>query len=418
MNDRLKKLIIVFIIGFGTTAMYSLPYMKSVFYDPMREALNLSHKQLGDLLSIYGIVASIAYFPGGWIADKYPAKKLVLFSLVSSGLLGIWMAMGPSYPILCLIFFLFGITTILTYHASVIKIIRMLGDSSEQGRLFGLYEGAGGVSGTLLSFLGLFFFSRFTDIATGFKSATIMYSVTSIIIGFILYTCIKEKEVEQQEQIKVSSLIKAVKMPKAWLISAIIFSAYVVFSSLTYLNSYLKEIFMMPMALISFIAICRTYVIKFVASPLAGVVADKIGSSTKCLFIGFIVVAITQGIFLITPGEPSLIYVALVNMLVLTIIMFAFRGIYFATVDESNIPMNLTGIVVGFVSVIGFLPDAFYYTLVGNWLDKYGDLAYKYIFSLSLGCSILGVLASYALLRIVKNEKKVEISCEDERITL
>ena len=47
MNDRFKKIMIVFMIGFATTAMYSLPYMKSVFYDPMREALSLNHKQLG-----------------------------------------------------------------------------------------------------------------------------------------------------------------------------------------------------------------------------------------------------------------------------------------------------------------------------------------------------------------------------------
>ena len=61
---------IVFMIGFATTAMYSLPYMKSVFYDPMREALSLNHKQLGNLLSIYGIVATVSYFPGGWLADN------------------------------------------------------------------------------------------------------------------------------------------------------------------------------------------------------------------------------------------------------------------------------------------------------------------------------------------------------------
>lgn len=410
MNDKIKKVIIVFLIGFATTAMYSLPYMKSVFYDPMREALNLSHAQLGNLLSIYGIVATVSYFPGGILADKYSAKKLVSFSLISSGILGIWMAMAPGYETLCLIFFLFGITTILTYFAAIIKVIRMLGDSSEQGRLFGLYEGAGGVAGTLLSFLGLYFFSKFENIVEGFKAATIMYSVSSIACGVILYLAIKEREVEAKEHIKFTSLLGAVKMPKAWLISAIIFSAYMVFSSLTYLNPYMTEVFKMSMALVSFVAICRTYVIKFIASPLAGVVADKIGSSTKCLFGGFILVAITQAIFLITPGNPSLVYVALVNMLVLTILMFAFRGIYFATVDESNIPINVTGIVVGFVSVIGFLPDAFYYTLVGSWLDKYGNTAYKYIFSLSLACSILGVLAAYTLLRIVSREKKAEVT--------
>lgn len=409
MNDKFKKFIIIFLIGFATTAMYSLPYMKSVFYDPMREALNLSHIQIGNLLSIYGIVASISYFPGGWVADKYSAKKLVTFSLISSGVLGIWMASAPSYSMLCVIFFLFGITTILTYFAAIIKVIRMLGDSSEQGRLFGLYEGAGGVAGTLLSFLGLYFFSKFANIVEGFKAATIMYSICSIVCGIILYVAIKEREVESKEQVKFSSLIKAVKMPKAWLISAIIFSAYMIFSSLTYLNPYMKEVFKMSMALVSFVAICRTYVIKFIASPLAGVVADKIGSSTKCLFGGFIVVAITQAIFLITPGNPALVYVILVNMLVLTILMFAFRGIYFATVDESNIPINVTGIVVGFVSVIGFLPDAFYYTLIGSWLDKYGDMAYKYIFSLSLACSVLGIIASYTLLKIVNKEKKEEI---------
>ena len=285
----------------------------------------------------------------------------------------------------------------------------MLGDSSEQGRLFGLYEGFGGVAGTVLSFGGLYFFSKFENIVEGFKAATIMYSVCSMICGVILFIAIKEREVEKKEQVKFTSLIKAVRMPKAWLISAIIFSVYMVFSSLTYLNPYMTEVFKMSMALVSFVAIGRTYVIKFIASPLAGVIADKIGSSTKCLFGGFILVTITQAVFLITPGNPSLVYVALVNMLVLTILMFAFRGIYFATVDESNIPLNVTGIVVGFVSVIGFLPDAFYYTLVGSWLDKYGNTAYKYVFSLSLACSILGIIASYALLRRVSREKKEEI---------
>ena len=78
MNDRLKKFIIVFMIGFATTAMYSLPYMKSVFYDPMREALSLNHKQLGNLLSIYGIVATVSYFPG----ERVQARRLpaALFS--------------------------------------------------------------------------------------------------------------------------------------------------------------------------------------------------------------------------------------------------------------------------------------------------------------------------------------------------
>ena len=35
-------------------------------------------------------------------------------------------------------------------------------------------------------------------------------------------------------------------MPKAWLIGLIIFSTYVVFSSLTYLSPYLSQVYVVP----------------------------------------------------------------------------------------------------------------------------------------------------------------------------
>ncbi len=80
-----KKYLTIFIIASGTTVMYSLPYLKSTFYDPMRLALGLDHQQLGNLLSVYGILATILYFFGGFMADKFSAKKLMSFSLVSTG---------------------------------------------------------------------------------------------------------------------------------------------------------------------------------------------------------------------------------------------------------------------------------------------------------------------------------------------
>ena len=90
-----KKYLTIFIIASGTTVMYSLPYLKSTFYDPMRLALGLDHQQLGNLLSVYGILATILYFFGGFMADKFSAKKLMSFSLVSTGLLGFYFATFP-----------------------------------------------------------------------------------------------------------------------------------------------------------------------------------------------------------------------------------------------------------------------------------------------------------------------------------
>lgn len=408
-NKNFKRYFLIFVLAFGTTAMYSLPYMKSSFYDPMQKALNLSHTQIGNLLSVYGIVGMISYFVGGWFADKFSVKILIPFSLISSGLLGFYFATFPSYDKILLIFVLWGFTTILTFFAGSIKVIRMQGDESEQGRLFGFNEGLSGVSGTLISFIGLYLFGKMTDIVLGFKYVVWLYSGASILCGILLYFLIQDNKEEKSSDkaLTLKELAKVVTMPKAWLIGLIIFSTYLVFSSLTYLSPYLSEVYVMPMTLVSALSIVRTYVIKMGASPTAGVVADKAGSSIKVMFIGYILTAISIAAFLIIPKENGFMMIAVINMIVLSAILFGFRGIYFASVSESNISMEKTGIVVGFASLIGFSPDAFYYTLAGNWLDTYGQTGYTYIFILSIVAAIIGIVSTFILNKINQKEKQL-----------
>ena len=102
-----KKYLIIFIIASGTTVMYSLPYLKSTFYDPMRAALGLDHQQLGNLISMYGILATILYFPGGFLADKLHSRLKVIggaaallalswaaFLVIPVSAGALWMVMG------------------------------------------------------------------------------------------------------------------------------------------------------------------------------------------------------------------------------------------------------------------------------------------------------------------------------------
>ncbi|EQH97370.1 major Facilitator Superfamily protein [Clostridioides difficile F314] len=399
---------IIFILAFGTTAMYSLPYMKSSFYDPMQQALALSHTQIGNLLSLYGLVGMISYFIGGWFADRFSVRKLITFSLIASGVLGFYFSTFPSYSIILLIFVLWGFTTILTFFSASVKVVRMQGSESEQGRIFGFYEGLSGVSGTLISFIGLYFFGKFAEITIGFKYVVWLYSAASIICGILLFFLVEEKKDSgaSDEGLSIKSLLKVVTMPKAWLIGLIIFSTYLVFSSLTYLSPYLSEVYVMPMTLVSALSIIRTYVIKMGASPVAGVITDKVGSSIRVMFVGFILMTVSTAAYLVIPKSTGFIWISVINMIILSVILFGFRGIYFASVSESNISLETTGAVVGFASFIGFSPDAFYYTIAGNWLDKYGQTGYTYIFILSVVCAVIGIFATYALNKINKRENK------------
>jgi len=403
-KSNIKRFSIIFILAFGMTAMYSLPYMKSAFYDPMQQALSLSHTQIGNLLSTYGMVAMVSYFVGGWFADKFSVKKLITLSLVVSGLLGFYFATFPSYGMLVVIFILWGFTTIMTFFPASVKVIRMLGDESEQGRLFGFYEGLSGIAGTVISFIGLYFFGKFAEITVGFKYVVWLYSISSIVCGIILYFLIDDvKDTEESNDgMSISSFLKVITMPKAWLLGLTIFSVYLVFSSLTYLSPYLSEVYVMPLTLVSALSIIRTYVIKMGASPITGIVTDKVGSSIKVLFVGFLFMAVSTAAFLFIPKNPSFMWIAVINMIILSVILFGARGIYFATVSESNIPIETTGAVVGFASFLGFSPDAFYYTVAGNWLDKYGQTGYTYIFILSVVCAFIGIFATYTLMKMNK----------------
>ncbi|HGT1578108.1 TPA: nitrate/nitrite transporter [Clostridioides difficile] len=407
-KNNVKRFLIIFILAFGTTAMYSLPYMKSSFYDPMQQALALSHTQIGNLLSLYGLVGMVSYFIGGWFADRFSVRKLITFSLIASGILGFYFSTFPSYSMILLIFVLWGFTTILTFFSASVKVVRMQGSESEQGRIFGFYEGLSGVSGTLISFIGLYFFGKFAEITVGFKYVVWLYSAASIICGILLFFLVEEKKDSgaSDEGLSIKSLLKVVTMPKAWLIGLIIFSTYLVFSSLTYLSPYLSEVYVMPMTLVSALSIIRTYVIKMGASPVAGVITDKVGSSIRVMFVGFILMTVSTAAYLAIPKSTGFIWIAVINMIILSVILFGFRGIYFASVSESNISLETTGAVVGFASFIGFSPDAFYYTIAGNWLDKYGQTGYTYIFILSVVCAVIGIFATYALNKINKRENK------------
>ena len=67
--------------------IFSLPFHIPRFFRPnMLEVFQLSNTSLGDIFAVYGVVALLAYFPGGTIADRFPPRILMCLSLAATGL--------------------------------------------------------------------------------------------------------------------------------------------------------------------------------------------------------------------------------------------------------------------------------------------------------------------------------------------
>ena len=84
---------------FAGGSIYALPYLRQGFYNAMRDAFGVSNVQLGFLNSAFGVFALACYFPGGWVADRFSPRKLMVFSLVATGLGGLVFATLPPYPV-------------------------------------------------------------------------------------------------------------------------------------------------------------------------------------------------------------------------------------------------------------------------------------------------------------------------------
>ena len=92
MNAARRGLSIAALIVAGECA-FLLPFVLArVFRPTLLEVFDLTNLELGTAYSVYGIIAMAAYFFGGPLADRFPARILLTVALASTaagGLVGL-----------------------------------------------------------------------------------------------------------------------------------------------------------------------------------------------------------------------------------------------------------------------------------------------------------------------------------------
>lgn len=407
-----KTYINIFILSLSAYIIYTLAYLRWTYYDAVMSASGLNNTQFGMTLSVFGIVSIICYAPGGWLADRFSARKLLSFSLIVSGLVGFWFLTFPGFTQQIIIYTLWGACCTLTFWSAFQKAIRGLGSSEQQGRLFGLVEGGRGIIATVLSFFMLFVFGKLGEGIGGLKGIVIICNIICFVAATLCWFFLDEehpkapapeKKKDKGNKSSLNDIVKILKTPAVWLIALVIICCYSTYLGTTYLTPYFTNVIKISASASAVISILRTYVIQFAAAPISGFVADKIHSVTKVVVGCYVLMVIGMVGIVICP--TSAVTFLIIEMIVLCVAIFACRGIYFATVDEANIPMNIMGTAVGLISVIGFLPDVFISTICGNFLDKYGDIdGYHAIFVMMLGFVVIGMIVS--LILMFNNKRK------------
>lgn len=418
-NNSSKKwfTLITLIIGGGT--VFKLPFLKDAFYVPMQEQFHLSHTQIGALLSVYAVVQTFGYLLSVYLTDRFSKKKLLPVGLIGVGALGFFMLTSPGYYGMLILWCLFALFAELLFWPTLVKAVRLLGDKDEQGRMFGFLEAGRGVVDTVVAFSALGIFKMLGEGTTGLMGAIVFYAVIVIVVGIVSFFLLEDDVIVDTDEngnkinknkAALEGAIRAMKMPEVWLVSFTIFSVYIVYCGLTYFIPFLKDIYGLPVALVGAYGIINQYGLKMVGGPVGGFLADKtFKSSAKYLRITFILAIIAMIGFLFLPHGKMNVYVGMFFTLAYGAIIFSMRAVFFAPMEEVDIPREISGASISLACFVGYSPSMFAFTMYGSLLDKNPGLAgYKLVFMVMIAFSVLGLIISSSLVRMVNKKKQAQ----------
>lgn len=389
-------------------SIYMLPYLRRSFQTSMEATFGLSSLQVGTLNALFGILALACYLPGGWLADRFSARRLLTVSLVGTGIGGFYMASVPGYAGLLAVHAFWGVFSILTFWAALIKAVRLWSGSDEQGRAFGILDGGRGAVGAALGSIAALCFGLSDSVEAGLVAVILVYSAASILAGAAIWFAVPEDHerfsrhsgADGRPHI-LDSIGETLRSTEVWLIAVIIFCAYFCFLGTYEFPAYAERAFERSKEFGAWLGAFRDW-LRPAAAVVAGIIADRV-SASRAIRVAFFVLAISYVTLWLAPPELTPIAVLWTQVTATALAVFALRGIYFALIEESGIPMHLTGIAVGTISMIAFTPDIFAPLLAGWLVDiSAGVLGYRYYFGFLAAIAAIGFSATLAMSCVIR----------------
>ena len=111
------------------------------------------------------------------------------------------------------------------------------------------------------------------------------------------------------------------------------------------------------------------------------------------------------------PGDEAFLIPMLINAAVVSLAVFALRGIYFALLEDGGVPTAVTGTAAGVVSAIGFTPDVFMPLIGGVLLDAYPGVAgYQILYGFIAVLCAAGAVTTKVLMNRAARPQQAESS--------
>ena len=405
-NFRSYSQLALIVVAAG--AIYPLLYLRQNFELSILEAFSITQTQLRYCSSMLGIIFMVTYIPSGWLADRFSSRKLLSLSLLATALLGLWFSTMPSYSSLLVIYGAWGVATGLTFWSAHIKLVAMLADKDQQGRFFGILDGGRGLVEALLATFAIALFAYILSQDAGatkmaLQQVIYLYVAVLLVVSPLVYWLLDDREEdmdiseESTKSVFIDDLKDVLSRREIWLCAICIVCGYQLFYATYSFSAYLQQNFSLTAVMVGYITVAKLWM-----RPIGGIAAGFIGdwlNPEKVLSILLVLASLSLAMMAFVPASSAALLM-IVLVLLIGLLTYGVRGLYWATLGGCNVPNKIKGLAIGIISVIGYFPEVYLPLLSAPLIENYpGGLGYKIYYLIVATCGLLGAYAAYLLAR-------------------
>ena len=173
-----------------------------------------------------------------------------------------------------------------------------------------------------------------------------------------------------------------------------ILSAYSAYKLTGVFGTYARDVWSFSLKNANYFAVMIQF-LRPIIVILIGSVADHF-SPSKVMIPCFICILFSSLIIGLGGSETNYFIIYFCLFIIIALGTYSLRGLYFGVIEEIKAPIQVTGTLVGIISVIGFTPDIFMSLLIGYMLGNDPTvLEYQKLFILFTLFPLLGVVFAY-----------------------
>ena len=398
---------------------FSVLAMKGALLPQMLELWQISKTQFGVLMSIYGIVHNIFYLALAWAQDRFSPRILIPVNMVLGGITTFFLGQTNDFATLCFLFVMLSLWCEGAFWPAILSSVRKSTSDSNQGKIFGLLEGGRGGIELLQNALTVGLYAWLGYSLLGLEIAFMVNAVIMIVLGIVSWfmlpteTLLKSGNDQKAANREVlAGMSVTLRLPEVWLAGIAGFGVYLAYTSMPFFLTYLQDLHALPVLAISIFGIVSTSGGRIGIALPSGFIADRyLGGASGGIRVGLFGVAVLAGLTVAVTLSGGGAWLAMGLMILLSVLFFFMRALYFAPFGEMGLPPRFSGSVIAVAAFMIYLPSSFAYLLWGFILDSYpGTLGYGLMFGILSAMALFSTAVAHRLHRRIVSGTAQRIS--------